>query len=360
MLDGLEAGIAQPFKGVTADGIVRPGLFAIERTGVSTEPIKAAAEAFLLALEDDQRAAASFAVDAPAWRRWNNTHLYLMRHGACMEQMAEAQRETALNLMRAGLSAIGYKTARDIMKLNHTIGEVTGSWEEYGEWVYWVSVFGRPSLDQPWGWQVDGHHLNLNYFVLGDQVVMTPAFFGSEPVYAETGKYAGTRVLQDEESLGLELMLALSAEQQRAATFSLTGHAIDGRLQGGAAGDNIELPYQGVRADDLSHGQRELLLRIAETYVGRMRDGHAAVKMAEVRRCLDETYFAWTGDTGPDSVFYYRVHSPVILIEFDHQRGVAFANDEPSRLHIHTVVRTPNGNDYGKDLLRQHYARYHK
>jgi hypothetical protein len=23
---------------------------------------------------------------------------------------------------------------------------------------------------------------------------------------------------------------------------------------------------------------------------------------------------------------------------------------------VHTVVRTPNGNDYGKDLLRQHYA----
>jgi hypothetical protein len=28
------------------------------------------------------------------------------------------------------------------------------------------------------------------------------------------------------------------------------------------------------------------------------------------------------------------------------------------RTHIHTVVRTPNGNDYGKDLLRQHYASF--
>ena len=54
------------------------------------------------------------------------------------------------------------------------------------------------------------------------------------------------------------------------------------------------------------------------------------------------------------SPFYYRVHSPVILIEFDHQRGIALDNDEPSRQHIHTVVRTPNGNDYGIDLLRQH------
>jgi hypothetical protein len=59
-----------------------------------------------------------------------------------------------------------------------------------------------------------------------------------------------------------------------------------------------------------------------------------------------------------DSVFYYRIHSPVILIEFDHQRGVALDNDQPSRNHIHTVVRTPNGNDYGKDLLRQHHAQF--
>jgi hypothetical protein len=30
----------------------------------------------------------------------------------------------------------------------------------------------------------------------------------------------------------------------------------------------------------------------------------------------------------------------------------------PGKAHIHSVVRTPNGNDYGKDLLRQHYARH--
>jgi len=56
------------------------------------------------------------------------------------------------------------------------------------------------------------------------------------------------------------------------------------------------------------------------------------------------------------SPFYYRILSPVILVEFDHQSGIIYDNDTPSRDHIHTVVRTPNGNDYGKDLLRQHYA----
>jgi hypothetical protein len=83
--------------------------------------------------------------------------------------------------------------------------------------------------------------------------------------------------------------------------------------------------------------------------------------MQEVERHLDATRFAWIGGTEAESVFYYRIHSPVVLIEFDHQRPAnlrdqaAAARDKPTRQHIHVVVRTPNGNDYGKDLLRQHY-----
>ena len=80
--------------------------------------------------------------------------------------------------------------------------------------------------------------------------------------------------------------------------------------------------------------------------------------MEEVARHLGDTHFAWMGGFDEESVFYYRLHSPVILIEFDHQRGIAFDNEQPSRNHIHTVVRTPNGNDYGKDLLRQHHAQF--
>ena len=80
--------------------------------------------------------------------------------------------------------------------------------------------------------------------------------------------------------------------------------------------------------------------------------------MEEVRRHLAGTHFAWMGGTDDTSAFYYRVHSPVLLVEFDHQRGIVFDNDEPSRHHIHTVVRTPNGNDYGRDLLRQHHEQF--
>jgi hypothetical protein len=85
--------------------------------------------------------------------------------------------------------------------------------------------------------------------------------------------------------------------------------------------------------------------------------------MAEVRDHLEATHFAWVGETSADAVFYFRIQSPVILIEFDHQRPANLRHlakdpQQPTRQHIHVVVRTPNGNDYGKDLLRQHYAKH--
>jgi hypothetical protein len=55
-----------------------------------------------------------------------------------------------------------------------------------------------------------------------------------------------------------------------------------------------------------------------------------------------------------ESPFYYRIQSPVLIIEFDHHAGVFLGNPTPEKFHIHTLVRTPNGNDYGMDLVRQH------
>jgi hypothetical protein len=180
---------------------------------------------------------------------------------------------------------------------------------------------------------------------------MTPMFMGSEPV----ADGAGTRVLHMEEERGLTLMHALTPAQRAAATL---GAALPAEAFTAAFRDNFEMRYEGLRVGDLSSPQQRLLLDVVETYVGRIHPGHAAVRMEEIVRHLAETHFAWMGGFEEQSVFYYRVHSPVVLIEFDHQRGIALDNDEPSRHHVHTVVRTPNGNDYGRDLLRQHHERF--
>lgn len=248
------------------------------------------------------------------------------------------------------------------MRLNETLGELnSGNFEEYGEWLYHITVMGTPSPTEPWGWQFDGHHAVINYFVLGDQVVMTPYFAGSEPVIARAGKYQGTAVLQDVQHSGLAMINALTVAQRQKAIVKVS--KTDNENLAEAWKDNLVLDYAGLRADQLTAAQRAQLLALMGLYIGNLRDGHARVKMDEVRAHLNRTWFAWIGGIEPGSVFYYRIHSPVVLIEFDHQRPantrhLAADPSVPSAEHIHTVVRTPNGNDYGKDLLRQHYEQH--
>ena len=351
-------GLADPFRGITANGKIEPGLFAIRSTGVSTEPVRLAAIGFLSSLSNEQRAKTKFAVDDDEWRKWMNQSFYI-RQGVSFLEMNEKQRAAAFNLLRAGLSAKGLQQTRDIMRLNETLAEMTDSnHAEFGEWQYHITVMGDPSATAPWGWQLDGHHAVINYFVLGDQVVMTPTFAGSEPVIAASGKYKGTAVLQEEQNQGLAMVNALSTDQRGKAVLkvSKTGNEVLTE----AWKDNVILDYAGINAKELSVGQRQQLLRLAALYVDNMAEGHARVRMEEVRAQLDRTWFAWIGGTDPGNVFYYRIHSPVILIEFDHQTPASlrfmYADPkQPRTEHIHTVVRTPNGNDYGKDLLRQHY-----
>ncbi len=349
--------LKEPFRGVSANDKIQKGLFKIESTGVTTKPVVDAAKAFLAGISPEQRDRTSFKVDDIEWRSWDNRHFY-KRKGVGFDEMDAKQRGLAFGLLQASLSAKGLKLSKDIMKLNGTLAELADNFDEYGEWLYWITVMGEPSDTKPWGWQIDGHHLIINYFVLGDQVVMSPVFIGSEPVHATSGKFKGTIVMQEQQNTGEAFMRSLSKDQQAEATLAKIKDQNNAVAQ--AYKDNINLDYAGLRANQLSDSQQQGLLALIETFVGTMSDGHARIKMDEVKDHLDQTYFAWVGGVGPEAVFYYRIHSPVILIEFDHERRVApFRSATPTRDHIHAVLRTPNGNDYGKDLLRQHIKQHH-
>ena len=352
-----QEGLAAPFRGITTSGTVEPGLFHISPTGVSTEPVRNAAEKFISTLTSVQLARTLFTVDDIQWRKWMNQHYYV-RAGISFQEMTEAQRDAAFGLMRVSLSARGFELTRNIMRLNETLAELVGDPIFLGEWLYFITILGQPSATQPWGWQFSGHHAIINYFVLGDQVVMTPLFLGSEPPVAPSGKYKGIAVLQQEQNDGLEMLRALPDVQRQQAilTFSKTGN----NNLTEAFKDNVILDYAGLRSNELPDAARRRLHDLNQLYVSNMDEGHARVKMDEVDRHMENTWFAWIGGTQSDSAFYYRVQSPVILIEFDHLRPAnlaKFAKDprKPTQHHIHCEVRTPNGNDYGKDLLRQHY-----
>lgn len=351
-----EEGLAQPFKGITTNGTVVNNLFPIKSTGASTAEMIETAEAFLSTLSEDQRAKTLFSIDDPEWRKWMNQHFYV-RQGVGFDEMSSAQREAAFDMIGSALSAKGLKLSKDIMKLNHTLGELKDNFSEYGEWLYWITIMGTPSADEPWGWQIDGHHLIINCFVLGDQVVMTPYFTGSEPVWASAGKFKGTKILEEQTQLGLMMINALSDSQRKEAIIDSQKSGTNNLTE--AYKDNVILDYSGIPEKNMELDQQKLLWDLIASYINNMHPERAKIKMAEIETYIDQTYFSWIGDIDEEAVFYYRIQSPVILIEFDHQRPAGLRHlyppGIPNHQHVHTVVRTPNGNDYGKDLLRQHH-----
>ncbi|MFJ4917822.1 DUF3500 domain-containing protein [Streptomyces sp. NPDC088726] len=344
----------EPFRGVATSDGPEPGLFPLRDTGADVSTVYLAAEDYLAGLTAAELAEGRFPMDDVSWRHWNNGARYFLRHGLLLEDFDDAGRERALAVIRASLSADGYRQMVDLMRLNLTIGEMSGNTDGLNEWLYWFSLYGEPENGGPWGWQLDGHHVNINCVFVGDQMVLTPTFLGAEPVVAGSGKYAGTVAFRGEEALGHELFTRLDGGQRERAVIA---DAMPEELFVGAFRDNWELDYQGLRLADMSPGQRETALQLLGLYVNRADGHHARVRMREVLAHEGDTRFGWAGD--PDGTFYYRFHSPVILVEFEHMAGVLFDNDYPSRRHIHTIVRTPNGNDFGVDLLRQHHERHH-
>jgi hypothetical protein len=359
----------EPYVGLTTDGHPLQGLFTLAPNGAPSEAMANAATALIDGLSPELRQALMLPIDAREWRRWNNTEMYTYKHGLRLEEVPLAARDAILALIRASLSAPGFEKTRDVMRFNHFLGELAGNTRVLGEWSYNFSLFGLPSGENPWGWQLMGHHLALNCMVVGGQMVLSPTFMGAEPNYIDTGPWVGKRLFQDEENGGLELMRALSAEQRcRAIVYqSCVGgdlpagrrHPADQLHLGGAFQDNRVVPYEGVKVAGFSAVQRRRLLELVNAYVEPWPEGPRTARIEEIERHLDATRFCWIGGSGEDDTFYYRIQSPVVMIEFDHHSGVFLTNEHPAKFHIHTIVRTPNGNDYGADVLRQHYLRDH-
>ncbi|MGP2439832.1 DUF3500 domain-containing protein [Streptomyces sp. JW3] len=395
------------FVGVTTDGKVVDDLYSIHSTDVSTDKVVQAAQKFLDGLTAKERKASVFDVDDDEWLAWSNVDGY-EREGARMGDLTDKQQELGYALLGAALSADGLKQTRGIMKLNGFLGEYNGgNRETLEEGAYFFTFMGTPSTTKPWGFQFEGHHVAINYFVLGDQVVMTPTFMGSEPTEKT---YQGEKIslFKPETKAGLAMIRALTSAQ-RAKVIDSTKEKSGTDMIAGAGADNLELPYAGLAGAEMTDAQQQKLLDLVGVYVGYMDDGHAAVKLKEVADHIDETYFYWLGGTKDSSAFYYRVHSPVVLIEYDAQSPLFYGTDSagagggmpsgqpsgqpsgmpsgqpsgmpsgqpsgmpsggpgggmgmgggtPTQEHIHTMIRTPNGNDYGVDLLKLHLETDH-
>ncbi|MCS7483537.1 DUF3500 domain-containing protein [Umezawaea endophytica] len=368
-LDALFRRHLEPYVGVTDDGTPRRDLYRLDAAGTAPRAAVVAAEAYLDGLAPHQRIVGALPMDATEWRLWTNAVPTWHPKGMRLERLAESDRDRALAVVEASLSPAGYAQVRAAMALNANLGELIDDYRDtLTEFAYWFTVFGTPSADSPWGWQLMGHHVDLHCVFVGGQVVLAPVFLGAEPTTG-TGRFEGVRAFDEETEVALAFRRTLDAD--RAGEF-LMGPSLraedlppelagpwNGRHVAGAGGDNLVLPPEGIVAASLTADQLDGLVDLVRVYLGRLPPAQAERDLALVREHLDKTRFAWRGGHDDECAFYYRVHSPVLLVEYDNHPGVFLGNPEPARFHVHTIVRAPNGNDYGRDLLDQHYRLHH-
>jgi Protein of unknown function (DUF3500) len=359
------------------------------------------AQAFLASLDDTQRAAAQWPWPSDDERhRWYYTPT---DHGGLpLSAMTLAQHRLAHRLLASGLSRAGYVTAATIIGLDNVLDELEGWTIGFGRergrdpLAYYVRVFGEPGGDAPWSWRVGGHHLSVNFTIVGGELLgSTPCFMGADPASSPLLGPHPLRPLAGVEDLGRELVRSLDDAQRavaivssRAPTDIVGGNRprlIDGldsprlpdiwrghfdgdvgqflneaqrRMESVAAlspNDVDAFRYtstpKGLAARALRADQRDMLDALLRLYVGRLPDAVADEELARFSgNGLGELYVLWAGGLEPGQPHYYRVHGPTLVVEYD--------NSARGANHVHSVWRDPRG-DFGDDVLARHLADHH-
>jgi hypothetical protein len=325
-----------------------------------------AVEAVLSKLTTAEREMVSFPLNAKEWRGWSNPEILLRSFGLRLEEVHDDVANAILGVLQASFSPEGFEKALAAMRVNHFLGEVCEMPTIMNKYSYNFLLFGTPSTTSAWGWSLYGHHLCLNVFIRGNQMIISPTFTGAEPNVIDNGPFMGTAILHVEGELGLKLMQSLPKEKQNVAqiykelrddAMLQTGDLLvdrwnkdDQRHVCGAFRDNRVVPYEGTLVSDMNPEQQQLILDIAEQFLLYLPQGSRELRKQLIKSHLDKTYFSWIGGYSDSDPFYFRIQSPVIIFEFDHHSGVFLSNAEPGKFHTHTIVRTPNGGDYGNAI----------
>jgi len=312
-------------------------------------------KSFRASLSSELLAAASYPLGHKESYSWTNTPPGMGndRGGIRFGRLSAEQLTLFYEVLDAFLSDEGYTKVSLITKdvETHLSKIRPGFWDPNH---YHIALFGNPETDGSWGFQLDGHHLALNFLVHGDEVSIVPAFIGSEPATIN-----GIEVLADERGNAFALMNSLNATQKEKAIQ--TGRR---RLQvgpGRSADPFLNYDYSdfvdvGLKASEMKEVQKTHLRNLIKTYVYNLETEFADIWMADIDTGLDDTYFVWIGGTTTDDPIYYRVFNPAVWIEFNNEGGVGTGRSRSGRdggrargglNHIHSITRSPNGKDYG-------------
>ena len=318
--------------------------------------------------------------------------------GLRMQYMTSPQQRETLRLVATGYSARGFVTAAMIMAMENILDATEGFAWGYRDGMrirdplaYGISIFGDPSGSQPWGWRFGGHHISMNYLVTSEGIRSLPSFFGSDRAITPATGVNAMRPLEGEEELGRALLQMLSPEQRARAVISpvpppdiVTANRAsiaDGdrpmsfdeiwrngkSMNPNSAGFRQLLEYLGVTEShlglteytttprglpftDMTGEQKTAMGALLHQYIDRMPEEVAAAEQARLDTAARSLHFAWAGGTEVGEPHYYRVQGDTLLVEYD--------NAQARGNHIHTVWRDPR-QDFGRDLLTEHYAQAH-
>ncbi len=361
-----------------------------------------AANELLAGLSPDQQARARWPFPSDdERRRWYYTPTD--HGGLALSEMDGAQHRLVHRLLATGLSEPGYVTMALILGQDNILDRLEGFVVDFGRargrdpLLYWVSIFGSPGQDRPWGWRFGGHHLSL-HFTIVDGIVRsaTPNFMGTDPASSPLLGPHLHRPLGGAEDLGRELARSFSPEQSSvglvapvAPTDIISSNRADltegdrplplteiwrGRFEQQIQQQLVDMDQRtsedlgltdqhldalafsrspkGVAAGDLRADQQEILRALLMTYIGRIHDDLADAEMAKFDGPgLDELHFLWAGGLEVGRPHYYRIQGRDLLVEYD--------NAQRQGNHAHSVWRDLT-NDFGGDPLAQHYVSGHQ
>ncbi|MDX1403017.1 MAG: DUF3500 domain-containing protein [Woeseiaceae bacterium] len=322
-----------------------------------------AALAFIETLDEAERKATVLPLLGDKRTVWSNLPIIMVHpEGTLIGDMNDEQRLALHDLLRASMSSQGYAKASGIMRLDDLLYDIEtrrlaadperrddpfrkAFVETRSSGNYAFAIFGDPNGGD-WGWKLAGHHYAANFTVSDGRVAFTPMFVGSNPTVVESGPYAGWMAMPHEARRGFDFMLALTDAQQKTATIAET--VADDVFEGPGRRASLA-KFEGLKADELSVAQMRLLRALVDEYVRNVGNDAARAQLALIDESgWDELWFSWRGPVDLNGRFYFRVHGPRLLIEYNRQ----------NETHDHSVMRDPR-NDYGEDWLEHHYREYH-
>lgn len=321
---------------------------------LSAQNLSKKAETFLNLLPEELRVKAQFSITDE--ERFNMNYVPITRKGPTFHDFNENQKEAAIDLLKSSLGEEGFRKTQEIIALEKVLRIIENNDDKMPNGGprrdplnYHFCIFGDPASKDPWGWRFEGHHISLNFTSSEGKIsASTPIFFGTNPGIVKSTDQIGKQVLKEEAELGFKLINSLSEEQLKTAVFS---EEAPSDVKSLTKRNAKTLEPLGISYMALSEEQREILLQLLNVYLTTFETNFEAEFWKKIKKVgVESLSFAWAGSLQPGAGHYYRIQSPSLLIEYD--------NTQNEANHAHAVVRDLT-NDYGEDVLKEHYKNHH-